>query len=301
MFKQTTYSINSYEVLSVRNLKGVGIDIIPQKGGAIHQLYLGENGTPILNPFIKGTDIKSNPWYKQALLFPFPNRLNNGTYVHNDIEYHFPINETDRNNALHGFLNKETLEVSEVNCKENEVEVKLTYEYNGHYPHYPFPCKLSITYLVAENTFQLSFQIENTGSTSLPYGFGWHPYFLFEHQAEISMPTTYRQIVDKRLLPTGEEVLYNDLTTYKTLHTSLDTCFRFIDNPTVKIGNSNSYQLEIRSTQSMDYMQIFNPEPNLIAVEPVTCNIDAFNTKKGLTNLMPNEYGIHQCEVLFIC
>lgn len=302
MFTLSTYFIGSHEIVSVRNQRGTGLDFIPKKGGAIHQLYMGKHGTPILDSFVEGDDIDDNPWHKQALLFPFPNRLKDGTYVHNGINYHFPINEIDRNNALHGFLFNESLEVSEINKREKEVEIILTYSYEGQYAYYPFPCKLTVNYLVTENEFKLSFKIENTGKTSLPYGFGWHSYFLFEHQAEISMPASYQQVVDKRLLPTGKEVLYDDLLEYKTLEENLDTCFRFIDKQSrsITIGNKEGHQLEVRAGESMDYIQIFNPEPNRIAVEPITCNINAFINKKGLNILKPNEKDIHQCSIVLL-
>jgi len=299
MFTLSTYFIGSYEIISVRNQHGEGIDFIPKKGGAIHQLYMGKHCIPILDQFTEGNDIDTNPWHKQALLFPFPNRLKDGTYVHDGVTYHFPINEKDRNNALHGFLFNEPFEVSKINKKESEVEIILTYTYQGQYAYYPFPCKLTVNYLVTENTFYLSFQIENIGKTTLPYGFGWHSYFLFKHLVKVGMPTTNKQIVDARLLPTGEEVLYNDLLEYKTLEENLDTCFRFIDKKSrsITVGSENEHQLKIQSDESMDYIQIFNPEPNRIAVEPITCNINALINKEGLNILKPNETNIHHCSI----
>ena len=42
--------------------------------------------------------------------------------------------------------------------------------------------------------------------------------------------------------------------------------------------------------QKFNYMQVFMPPYGTsIALEPMTCNIDAFNNGDGLTNLAPGE------------
>jgi len=299
MFTQNSYYIGAYEVISIRNKQGVGIDFIPKKGGAIHQLYLGKLGIPILTPFVEGDDIKYNPACKQALLFPFPNRLEDGTYTHDQKEYHFPINEKDRNNALHGFLLNEELEVDEVTTKEGEIKIELSLTYKGQYSFYPFPCELKITYIVSENLFQLHFQVENTGKSSLPYGFGWHPYFLFNEQPNISMPRAFEQLVDERLLPTGEEIFFDDLLAYTTVKRHFDTCFRFEKThpSTIKIGSENGHQLKISSDDSMDYVQIYTPSPTIIAVEPLSCNINALRNKNGINSLAPSQTTTHKINV----
>ena len=42
--------------------------------------------------------------YASAILFPFANRIKDGTYTYNDVQYVLDCNEIDNNNALHGLV-----------------------------------------------------------------------------------------------------------------------------------------------------------------------------------------------------
>jgi len=43
----------------------------------------------------------------------------------------------------------------------------------------------------------------------------------------MSMLLSYEQLVDERLLPTGEEIIFDDLLAYTLVKRDFDTCFRF--------------------------------------------------------------------------
>ena len=72
---------------------------------------IAELGAVIKKYAIDGLDIitsfenKLPASYQGCVLFPFPNRLENGRYKFNGKKYQLPINEIDRNNQLHGFVN----------------------------------------------------------------------------------------------------------------------------------------------------------------------------------------------------
>jgi aldose 1-epimerase len=76
---------------------------------------------------------------KSSVLFPFPNRLNNGKYTWNDAEYQFPINNESTGNAIHGFVRHESFEVTEAPPTQNSASIRCMYEYAGDKPYYPFP------------------------------------------------------------------------------------------------------------------------------------------------------------------
>lgn len=299
MFAQSNYTIGSYQVVSIKNQHGIGFDFIPQKGGAIHQVYLGEQAIPLLDPFLEGEDISVDPRFKQALLFPFPGRVPAGKYSFNGRYFNFPINEKERNNALHGFLYREDLDMGNIELLEEKAIIDLAYNYEGQYAYYPFPCKIKITYTITASALELVFTIENTGELSLPYGFGWHPYFKFADKVKLSMPVVYHQILDSRMLPTGEENFVDRFLKHNEIVESLDDSFRFVDEgaSVIKLGGENNIQLQIMMDDTMGYIQLYKPEYNCIAVEPLTCGINAFNTGKGLITLMPGEKQVHTCQI----
>lgn len=299
MYTQKTYSIGQFEVISVRNKRGIGIDFIPQKGGAIHQLYLGEHANPLLDPFLEGDDIEIDPLFKQALLFPFSSRLTAGKYSFEDNDYQFPINEKEKNCALHGFLYKENLEVSSIELEEEKAIVQLTYLYEGHFSYYPFPCKIQLTYSISESLFQFDFNIENTGRSTLPYGFGWHPYFKYKEDIKVKMDATNCQSVDKQGALNGEEYYFDGLSEYKVLDKKYDTCFKYIEQTphTLLLGMGNAYELNLWQDETMGLIQLYTPGFNQIALEPLTSNINALNTNDGLIRLNPEESKHHRIKI----
>jgi len=301
MFTKNTYNIGSFEVISVRNSQGIGIDFIPQKGGAIHQLYLGAKADPIFSSFNQGDDIELDVLFKQALLFPFSSRLKAGKYSFEGKNYNFPINEVENNNALHGFLSKETLEVESIDLSEDKAIINLVYKYDGGLKHYPFPFQINITYTVSQSEFALDFTIENQGSTSLPYGFGWHPYFEFKEGIRINMPESLKQLVDAKGIVTGQEKAFSDLSKYEVLTEPYDTCFKYQEKKphTLVLGMGDEYSIELWQDETLGYIQLYTPSFKQIALEPLTSNINALNTKKGLITLPAGEDNTHQIKIIY--
>ncbi|MFY0688086.1 MAG: aldose 1-epimerase [Cyclobacteriaceae bacterium] len=301
MFKEARYNIGQWEVISLKNETGAGFEIIPEKGGCIRNLWLGQKATGLLDPLESKEEISSNPWYKQALLFPFPNRLNDGKYAFEGRQFQFPINEPDRNNTLHGFISTEQLEIGEIQTSENKASIELKYAYEGKFEYYPFPVNLSFIFEVSEKDFTLTAQITNSGKTSLPYGFGWHPYFLFENTASMQVPKCELINVNEKNIPTGKTEAFDRYEFYKEVNEPFDTCFLLPKgtDPITQAG-CGDLKLEVSGDESTPFLQIFNPAPEKLAIEPMTCGIDAFNNEQGLITLAPNESRIHRCSVRII-
>lgn len=296
MFFKKTYYIGSYEVISVRNKKGVGIDFIPQKGGAINQLYLGEEANPIFAAFIGREDIEADPLYKQSLLFPFSSRLKGGKYSFEGNNYKFPINETEKNNALHGFLAKEPLELASIDLEEENALIKLVYNYDGRFDYYPFPFTINIAYTVNQCRFTIDCEVVNRGNTNMPYGFGWHPYFKHADDICIKMPKTLLQIIDKNGIVTGAEEVFSELSKDEVITEKYDSCFKFIEKQphSVMLRMADEYKVELWQDETMGYIQLYTPAFNQIALEPLTSNIDALNNQNGLIILKPMESRSHR-------
>ena len=77
--------------------------------------------------------------------------------------------------------------------------------------------------------FKLVLKAENTGTGTLPFGLGWHPYFKVGNDAlngmNLIIPETDHLILGDRNLPTGEAKDF-DHTTLKLRNWALDDCFR---------------------------------------------------------------------------
>jgi aldose 1-epimerase len=297
MFTQSSYTLGQYEVISLKDEKGNGFDVVPEKGASLHQLFF--RGNQVLDAFTDAEDLDKNRWSKQSLLFPFPNRLADGQYSWEGKTYQFPINEVHRNNNLHGFMIHEPFQVKGTRVSEEIAELTLAYDYYGSFDYYPFPCSLEVTYSFLKESFQFSFRIKNQSDKRMPFGFGWHPYFVFPGRTAMQLPEVTHLLTDHRAIPTGEEESYDNYSAFTEVNEQLDTGLRLKSPGTwsVLLGPSSGPTLKLSADASTPYIQVFNPRENCIAVEPQTCAANAFQNGEGLVSLGPWEEKVCRCEL----
>jgi aldose 1-epimerase len=302
MFNSDKYYLGEFEVITVGRQDGPGIELIPAKGAVVHQLYLGNEAIPILYGFDSAEDLATNDKFKQAMLFPFPNRLKDGKYSFADTAYSFEVNETDRRNALHGMVYDESFVVTELELTNDYGRIELTYLYHGQNESYPFPFTLRTTYEISDDYFRLGIQVENTGFDTIPYGLGWHPYFKTDSLAKIGAKAALLQKVNERMLPTGEQMTFEFGHEPEGLKDKLDNAFRINNNESLAIdfGLFGGKMARMTADNSFRFFQVYNPAGDIVAVEPVTCNINALNTGDGLIHLQKGDVGEHQVELVLL-
>ena len=144
-----------------------GAFTVASRGASLLSLRIG--GRELLHDF--GNQWQD--WASGAVMFPFPVRMSSGTVMKFEgAEYHWPINDEKHRAALHGLTPWEEFELAQI---ANGIQASWTYD--GAKDFYPFPCKLTITYILIQEGLSLSCRVQNSGTTSLPYHMGWHPYF----------------------------------------------------------------------------------------------------------------------------
>ena len=278
------------------------LTFIPGFGGYITamKVMIGGQLVNIIDGYTDYQTLITRSYFKSALLLPFPNRLNDGKYTYEGKTYHFPINDKSGNNNLHGFYDCYDMDYQILQLEEDRVIVELTSTYKGENPSYPFPFDFSVKYCLSENNaLECEIFAKNTGSSSMPFGFGWHPYFKIGTSAktlQLQMPTCQIVEVNKDMIPTGVQNPYNQFILLETIgDTFLDNCFALKQQKgkaEVKLY-SDEFHTTITYWQEADkfpFFQIFTPTYGTsIAIEPMTCNVDAFNNKDGLLELQPNE------------
>lgn len=273
----------------IGNKSGDSFSVLPTHGAAISNLTLNHESV-VKFPLAEGDFAKG---YPSALLFPFPNRVRDGKYSFEGVDYQLSRNETGRTHALHGFVSDEVFEV--IDQKRNSVTLKHSYQ--GGKDGYPFPFELEVTYSIVRNhTFRLSYKITNTGTQNMPCGFGWHPYFNLKDKKvgdlEISLPNHYTFEVDDATIP----FLTNEAGTHEiTEGTSLSLKNEILDN-VYKVADAGKFaetkltdgELTLTIKQQtgknlLNYIVLYTPPSrNSIAIEPQTANINAFNNEGGL-------------------
>jgi aldose 1-epimerase len=239
-------------------------------------------------------------------LMPWPNRVRDGKYEWEGESHQLDITEPALGNALHGLTRWCNWRAREREPARVVMELRL-------YPHpgYPFTLDLELTYELTESGLAVAAQAMNVGARACPYGVGFHPYFRLAGAEQIdsgllTLPTAARQIADERLIPHSQEALAG--TAYDFLHPrvlgdlALDTCFTDVRRDpdglarVVFASAEEAGETVIWFDDAYSFLMVFTGETLApserrrgIAIEPMSCAPNAFQSGEGLVRLEPGE------------
>ena len=294
IFKHTVEPFGNFEKHTLENEQGDACVLTPQYGACL--LDLRFKGLSVLDGYKTPEDLVENAWAKSIVLFPFPNRLRDGRYTHEGKTYQFDINNGD--NAIHGFGKDAPMSVEKVNITDDEASIYCTWQHDGSHKAYPFRFTFDIKMTLGNSVFEVEMRFQNDDKTTIPVGLGWHPYFIMSERVEdtsLQMPESQFIAIDDRMLPTGEKQAYHAFDTLTRIgDTNLDNGF-FITKQTghadviLESNHGRLHYWQELGKQKWQFLQVFTPpHRKSIAIEPMTCNIDAFNNQDGLVMLEPN-------------
>jgi len=312
MYIHKTTDFGPYQKHSfINEATGNAFAVVPAIGGNLLGLSIaGEN---IIDGYQTPEDLTAFKSSKSAVLFPYPNRLRDGQYQFEGQTFQFELSEPKNHNAIHGIGRQAKMEVKEATTGADFASLTCRYESDGksEIAAYPFAFAFEIQFKISEpNTFEVSLGFENKSETKLPVGLGWHPYFSFGtaiDEAQLTLPPCQFIEVDERLLPTGKKYDYDYFSTAKTIgKTALDNGFLLLNNENKRAEVSlNVKDKTLRYWQEIgegkfNFLQVYiPPHRTAIAIEPMTCNIDAFNNQEGLVVLNPSEKISAKCGLSF--
>ncbi len=259
------------------------------------------DGSDVVVPY--GAD-EVAPAFHGMVLAPWPNRLADGKYSFGGRDLQLPITEPARETALHGLGCWEEWAVTQASDNAATLELDLPVS-----PGYPFSLRVTVTYALADDGLTITTVAFNTGSTSLPYGVGFHPWIspgtgsLDDCTLQLGANTLVT--VDDRLLPTGTAPLAGekDFRKARTLAGS-DLDDAFVDP--IRDANGLSWARLKRgdgSTVAMwmdgaakawqvctgNHVSPESAQRTGVAVEPMSCIADSFRTGDMLVTLDPGE------------
>lgn len=296
---------SDYCALILRTPSGCELELLPAAGGLTNRLRLCVAGAAheVIAGLADRAALIDDHLYRGVPIFPVINRLDGGRYTHLGSRYQLPINEPERDNALHGFLTELVPQV-EVAEGATSSECTLTYHYRGQYAGYPFPADVQFHFVLHDDaSLELSMSVTNMHDQPIPVGIGWHPYFTLGGDVDrlaLQLPQVKRVLVDERLLPTGEHAEFQAFSQPQRIgKTELDTCFAIQEIPGDATARTTLWSEELdrglevwqhTGTHGLNFLQLCTaPDRQSIAIEPVSCGINAFNTGEGLIELAPRQ------------
>lgn len=275
---------------------GEHVAVVTEVGANLRSYRVGERD--VVTPFAQD---QLPPASHGAVLLPWPNRLGDGTYTWDGVEYQVPLNEHEpRRTALHGLACWTRWDVLE----HTESAVSLALDLVPT-PGYPWALHTEITYTVSHDGLEVRMTTRNDATSDAPYGAGFHPW-LSPGGAELDECTlridaTEHVTVDSRLLPTGTEPASGewDFTEHRSLAgVALDDAFVGVTRNAlglswIELSAPDGRTAAVWTDESMDTWQVCTGDGLVgahrtgLAAEPMTCIADAFRTGERLVRLAP--------------
>lgn len=264
-------------------------------GAGLNSLTL--KGRNLVEPFLPLQPEK----FRGDVLAPFPNRIRDGKYAYEGVEYQLPLTEPARQNALHGFVNLRLWTL----LSKSMTRAELTYELQES-EFYPGTLKLQTIYEISEQGLLIEITVENIGEKTAPFGVSIHPYLIADPESKVDywslkMPSNkYFRVDDERLLPIEIETTPSNLDfryPRQIGNTFIDHAFlvdESLKETDIEILGPSGSGVGMSYSKNLNWIQIHTADRDgsadsrrSLAVEPMTCPPDAFNSGIDLIHLLP--------------
>lgn len=232
-------------------------------------------------------------------LVPWPNRIRGGKYTFEGTAYQLALTEPAARNANHGL--GRWVRWENVRQRDDHVTLRLDIvPQNG----YPFEVRVETTYaLHPEHGLTVTIGARNLGTRRAPFGAGSHPYLSTRGHAlgdtTVQVPARERLVVDDKQVPIGVRSV--DGTEYDLRRGRRLRTLRLDDGFTGLALQDGRGVAEVRTPgggarlwfdETYRFLQVFTLDAltrnqPAVAIEPMTCASNAFNTGAGLIVLEP--------------
>ena len=241
------------------------------------------------------------------VLMPWPNRIRDGKYSFEGAELQLGLTEAVLRNANHGLVRWATWQLHWHSDDWSALTVRTRLHPQ---PGWNGILDLSVNYVLDPDGLSVSAHATNVGDTTAPFGFGAHPYVALGEtplaQVRLTIPAEREVLVDDQLIPTGTAPVRDELD-FRSARalgaTALDTAFTDLTRSEasgaweVVVGGLATGDVTVWGDESLDWVQVFTAKGRDsgvdgvrgIAVEPMSCPANAFNSGDGLHVLEPGQ------------
>ncbi|MHB8242128.1 MAG: aldose 1-epimerase family protein [Solirubrobacteraceae bacterium] len=239
-----------------------------------------------------------------APLIPWPNRLADGQYRFDGSDYQVELSEPARHNAIHGFMRWRPWRLCEHSPFHAIVEATL-----HPMPGYPFTLELQILYALGRGGLTVSTTATNLGTHACLYGAGQHPYLSpgsgSIDECTLQLPAATRLVNDEQLIPTGSASVAGTPADFRAPRpigdTQLDMAFTDLERDetgraVTRLTGPDGRCVELWVDESYTHLEVFTGDTLAdtrrrrgLAVEPMTCAPNAFQSGEGLVRLEPGQ------------
>jgi aldose 1-epimerase len=273
---------------------------IVEVGGGVREYVVG--GRPVLDPYPASAMCDGG---HGAPLIPWPNRLGDGRYSFDGVDYQVALSEPANRNAIHGFLRWRPWQAMTREPTRVVVGTRL-YPLTG----YPFTLEVRIEYALGEDGLSVRTTATNLSDSACPYGAGQHPYLSpgdgLIDACTLEFAAGTRLVTDPdRQLPVGREAAGGGEYDYSRPRVVGE---HQIDDPFTDLARDDAGRavcrltgpdgatVELWADENYPFIELFTGDTlspprrrRGLAVEPMTCAPNAFQSGDGLIRLEPGQ------------
>lgn len=250
---------------------------------------------------IAGEEPADRPYYRSALLAPWPNRVAGGVWAWEGETHQLAVSEPDRGTALHGLVGYAPFSVVE----QGPDRVVLRHDLQPS-DGYPFSLQVDAGYSLGPTGLSCSLSARNTGQRDAPVGLGVHPYVVTRGPVDdvtLQLPAGTLVEGDHAWEETGRTPLTGSELDFRHGRrigaAEIDACWTDVlpdVDGTVRcvVGFPDGDAVVVWGGPTTRYLVVYNsstlPEPDRrrsLAVEPCTAPANALRSGVDLTIVAP--------------
>jgi len=273
---------------------------IVEVGGGVRTYTVG--GRDVLQPYDLGAMCDGA---HGAPLVPWPNRLGDGTYTFDNIDYQVALTEPTKRNAIHGFLRWRSWRAIEGSANRVVMATRLQ-PLQG----YPFTLAVQVAYTLTGQGLTVATTATNFGDEPCPYGHGQHPYLSpgdgLIDDCTLQFAADTRITTDpQRQLPTGTEAVTGtvfDFSTPRALDdVKIDYAFTGLTRDSdgrawVRLTGNDGATPAIWVDETYPIVELYTADTLAaprrrtgLGTEPMTCPPNAFQSGERVIRLEPGQ------------
>ena len=275
---------------------------IAATGATLRELHY--NGRPLIAGFPAD---QLRPAMRGAVLVPWPNRTADGRYTFQGEEHQLVIDEPRTRTAAHGLVAWESFRVLRLEESEAVLESVL-----GARPGYPWQLRVRVVFRLEPDGLHQEVVVVNESERPAPVGIGGHPYLLGGVSIDAAVDQwTLTAAADRVVLSSADRMLPERIVAVEEEpdldfrvgraidRTVLNHCYtgwhRTDDGLAgVTVRGADGHGARITWDRRAEWAQIYSAEEQVggvhraaLAVEPMTCPPDAFNSGTDLQSVPP--------------
>lgn len=175
---------------------------IASTGATLRELH--HDGRPLVAGFSSDA---VRPAMRGAILVPWPNRTEDGSYTFEERAYQLTVDEPETQTAIHGLVAWQAFTVTSSAPARAVLEATLAAR-----PGYPWQLRVTVTFRLDESGLHQTVAVENQSEFTAPVGIGAHPYLVAGSPVDGAVDEwTLKLGANRVLLASDDRMLPGDL------------------------------------------------------------------------------------------